>query len=129
MMHGVLAWMSFWSEVPTCIWPSWCHCHSLSLALLASRLDVAHLDIYLFRVVYAHNLASDNRLQWARGLPGFSLFGVCTLRESKILKIIYFLCQYFNDGWTDFRKKYISLYLCLEFFRKPGKLGSHTGSE
>jgi len=72
--------MSFWSEVPTCIWPSWCHCHSLSLALLASRLDVAHLDIYLFCVVYARNLESDNRLQWARGLPGFSLFGVCTLR-------------------------------------------------
>jgi len=29
---GVLAWFSLWSEVHTCIWPSWCHCHSLSLA-------------------------------------------------------------------------------------------------
>jgi len=29
---GVLAWLSVWSEVQTCIWPSWCHCHSLSLA-------------------------------------------------------------------------------------------------
>jgi len=28
----VLAWLSVWSEVQTCIWPSWCHCHSLSLA-------------------------------------------------------------------------------------------------
>jgi len=27
---GVLAWLSVWSEVQTCIWPSWCHCHSLS---------------------------------------------------------------------------------------------------
>jgi len=27
-----LAWLSFWSYVQTCIWPSWCHCHSLSLA-------------------------------------------------------------------------------------------------
>ena len=26
----VLAWLSVWSEVQTCIWPSWCHCHSLS---------------------------------------------------------------------------------------------------
>jgi len=26
---GVLAWLSVWSEVQTCIWPSWCHCHSL----------------------------------------------------------------------------------------------------
>ena len=28
----VLAWLSVWSEVQTCIWSSWCHCHSLSLA-------------------------------------------------------------------------------------------------
>ena len=27
---GVL--LSVWSEMQTCIWPSWCHCHSLSLA-------------------------------------------------------------------------------------------------
>ena len=35
---GVLAWLSGWSEVQTCIWPSWCHCHSLSLASVKSRL-------------------------------------------------------------------------------------------
>ena len=29
---GVLAWSSVWCEVQTCVWPSWCHCHSLSLA-------------------------------------------------------------------------------------------------
>ena len=34
---GVLAWLSVWSEVQTCIWPSWCHCHSLSLAPVKSR--------------------------------------------------------------------------------------------
>jgi len=28
----VLAWLSDWGEVQICIWPSWCHCHSLSLA-------------------------------------------------------------------------------------------------
>ena len=28
---GVLAWLSVWSEVQICIWPSGCHCHSLSL--------------------------------------------------------------------------------------------------
>jgi len=32
---GVLAWLFVWSEV-TCIWPSRCHCHSLSL--VKSRL-------------------------------------------------------------------------------------------
>ena len=35
---GVLAWLSVWSEMRTCIWPSWCHCHSLSLASVKSRL-------------------------------------------------------------------------------------------
>ena len=35
---GVLALVSVWSEVQTCIWPSWCHCHSLSLAPVKSRL-------------------------------------------------------------------------------------------
>ena len=35
---GVLAWLSVWSKVQTCIWPSWCFCHSLSLAPVKSRL-------------------------------------------------------------------------------------------
>jgi len=35
---GVLAWLSVWSEVQTCILPCWCHCHSLSLASIKSRL-------------------------------------------------------------------------------------------
>jgi len=38
MSGGVLAWLSVWSEVQTCIWPSWCHCHSMSLASVKSRL-------------------------------------------------------------------------------------------
>ena len=35
---GVLAWLYVWTEVQTCIWPSWCHCHSLSLSSVKSRL-------------------------------------------------------------------------------------------
>jgi len=35
---GVLVWLSLWNDVQICIWPSWCHCHSLSLALVKSRL-------------------------------------------------------------------------------------------
>jgi len=37
---GVLSWLSVWSEMQTCIWPSWCHCHSLSLASVSSRLGL-----------------------------------------------------------------------------------------
>jgi len=33
----VLTWLSVWCEVQTCIWHSWCHCHSLSLAPVKSR--------------------------------------------------------------------------------------------
>ena len=38
LSDGMLAWLSVWSEVQTYIWPSWCHCHSLSLASVKSRL-------------------------------------------------------------------------------------------
>jgi len=38
LSSGALMWLSVWSEMQTCIWPSWCHCHSLSLALVKSRL-------------------------------------------------------------------------------------------
>ena len=38
LSSGVLAWLSVWSKIQTCIWPSWCHCHSLSLASVKSRL-------------------------------------------------------------------------------------------
>ena len=27
---GMLAWLSVWNQVQTCIWPSWCHCRSLT---------------------------------------------------------------------------------------------------
>jgi len=47
---GVLASLSVCSEVQTCIWPSWCHCHSLSLASVKSRL-VLPFRYQLTRVV------------------------------------------------------------------------------
>jgi len=35
---GVLVWLSVCSEVQTCMRPSWCHCHSLSLSSVKPRL-------------------------------------------------------------------------------------------
>ena len=43
LSDGVLAWFSVLSEVQTCIWPSCCHCHSLSLASVKSRLVLPFL--------------------------------------------------------------------------------------
>jgi len=37
-LSGEVLVLSVWSQVQTCIWPSWCHCHSLSLASVKSRL-------------------------------------------------------------------------------------------
>ena len=37
----VLAWLSVWRKVQTCIWPSWCHCHSLSVASVKSKLALS----------------------------------------------------------------------------------------
>ena len=54
----VLAWLSVWSEVQTCIWPSWCHCHSLSLASVKSRL-VIPFWYQLTRVVPAKGLLNQ----------------------------------------------------------------------
>ena len=34
----VLAWLSVWNKMRACIWPSWCHCHSMSLFSVKSRL-------------------------------------------------------------------------------------------
>jgi len=30
LSDGMLAWLCVWVLVQICIWPSWCHCHSLS---------------------------------------------------------------------------------------------------
>ena len=35
---GVLVWLFVWSNVHICIWPGWCHCRSLSLVSVKSRL-------------------------------------------------------------------------------------------
>ena len=47
---GVLAWLSVWNEMQTCMRPSWCHCHSLSLSSVKSRL-VLSLWYWLTQVV------------------------------------------------------------------------------
>ena len=47
---AVLTWLFVCTELQTCIWPSWCHCHSLSLASVKFRL-VFTFWYWLTRVV------------------------------------------------------------------------------
>ena len=46
MSGGVLVWLSLWSEVQTCMWPSWCLCYSLSLASVKSRLVLPFISAH-----------------------------------------------------------------------------------
>ena len=69
---GVLAWLSVWSKVQTCIFPSRCHCHSLSLASVKSRLILPFLY----------------QLTWVVPEKGRST-GVCSM-----------VCLYFSVYWT-----------------------------
>ena len=54
----MLAWLSVWSQVQTCIWPSWCHCRSLSLASVKYRL-VLPFWYRLTRVVLDKGMLND----------------------------------------------------------------------
>ena len=49
---GVLASLSVWSKVQTCIWPSWCHCHSLSLASGKCRLVSRTNGTFWYRLTW-----------------------------------------------------------------------------
>jgi len=42
---GVLAWFSVWSKVQSCIWPSWCHCHSLCLYFSKIQIGFTSLEL------------------------------------------------------------------------------------
>jgi len=53
MSGEVLAWLSVWGEVQICIWPSWCHCSSLSVASIKSRL-VLVVCVYVCVCVFVH---------------------------------------------------------------------------
>ena len=70
----VLAWLSVWSKVQTCIWPRWCHCHSLSLASVKSRL-VLPFWYRLSRVCYSMWYCAVLRIVFCR----------CFERVSRIL--------------------------------------------
>jgi len=43
LSSGVLAWLPVWSEMLACIWPSWFHCHSLSLCFSKIQIGFTFL--------------------------------------------------------------------------------------
>jgi len=80
---GLLVWLSVWSEVQTCIWPSWCHCHSMSLASVKLR-SVLPFWYLLTRVVLDERLLNGCVL--LQYVP-FRFFIMWKLKNDDILKL------------------------------------------
>jgi len=59
---GMLACLSVWIEVQICIWPSWCHCHSLSLA--AVNPDWFYLPGFTFLVPAHPGSPGQRAIKW-----------------------------------------------------------------
>ena len=82
---GVLAWLSVWSEVQTCIWPSWCHCHLLYIASIRSRL-VSPFWYWLTQIVPDKGLLSGC---------------VCSNAVNKLRYIVTESGSWFQFGWKN----------------------------
>jgi len=66
---GVLAWLSVWSEVQTCIWPSGCYCHSLSLSF--SKIEIGFTFLVPAHLGSPGNNNNNDRLTaFDPGQPG-----------------------------------------------------------
>ena len=89
---GLLAWLSVWSEMQTCIWPSWCHCHSLSLASVKSRL-VLPFWYRLTRVV------PDK--ESLNGCVRVLLKYTCNVSDLLMTSSSYSLCADRTNGWDE----------------------------
>jgi len=122
-----LAWLSVWSEVQTCIWPSWCHCHSLSLASVKSRLVLPFwyrptrvvLDIGLlngsvcvcvceYPVYSLVSLSTDtNRLVWLPRLKlSLALSDLSQCICINLLNNIWFhFVLWYSNVWLQCRRK------------------------
>jgi len=81
----VLAWLSDWSEVQTCIWFSWCHHHSLSLASVKSRL-VLPFWYRLTRVVPEKGSLNECTLYRNNCRQNFNTIGWASRKASDLKK-------------------------------------------
>jgi len=97
MSGGALAWLSVWREVQTCIWSSWCHCHSLSLASEKSRLVL----LFWYRFTCSPRQRAVKRCVCVGFFVRFMYF----LADWFILSVAFVNLVY--CGWTPTR------FLCL----------------
>jgi len=108
---GVLVWLSIWSKVQTCIRPSWCNCHSLSLASVNSRLV---LPFWYWRTwivpekgplnvcssSFVHNCCSHYECMLVCMYCYFLGFSYCHSIYSNFLLIFSKCCVFSGPKWT-----------------------------
>jgi len=113
---GVLAWLSAWSEVQTCICPSWCHCHSLSLASVKSRFVIPFW--YRPTGVFPDKVPTLRQYAAHKVLPQFNLNvkKYCPfLRRCSAFRILHAIPQLFLQSYSTFsRCKFSILHILPE---------------
>ena len=102
---GVLAWMSVWSKVQTCIWSNWCHCHSLCLASVKSTL-VLPFWYRLTRVV------SD------KGLLSVCVIGCTLLHQPQDLFCLHSLTDFCGKPVPLQTRCMLPLLICVMLVRR-----------
>ena len=88
---GVLARLSVWSEVQTCIWSSCCHCHSLSLAPVKSRLVLP----FWYRL---NQVVLENK-----PLNGCSIINKLSFVSIQTTK---YFCTIYHETWLNLKVSY-----------------------
>ena len=97
----VLVWLSVWSEVQTCIRPSWCCSHSLSLASVKPRLVLPFW--YRLTWVVLEKGPLNARVCVCVGWVEESLHDTKTTSTCPVVSIQY---QLVTDRWTQGHSKY-----------------------
>ena len=94
----MLAWLSVWIEVQTCVWPSCCHCHSLSLASVKSRL-VLRFWYWLTRLV--PNKGPLDARACVRARAAASCYCGPVACDWTVLKLLLFCCSGTVDDQSE----------------------------
>ena len=122
----MLAWLSVWSEVQTCIRPSWCHCHSLSRVSVKSRL-VLPLWYRLTRVVSSHGQRAVNRVcarvKWVKSMRNSltAVYWLIRAVSAVVISITKETCCRYTSTVITFELIFTAYYTIATKFKQINK--------
>ena len=105
----MLAWLSVWGKVQICIWCSWCHCHSLSLAPV--NPDWFHLHGFTF-LVPAHPGCPRQNPESRKLVV---LVVVVIVVVVMVVVVVYNTWPFFTALWTLSRTTRVNWYQKVHF--------------